>query len=71
MISRRDFLKLSALAAPGALTFNDVFAQADAISFGCPVPMSGPFAANGKFADMGMKLVLQKYGKVLARTPAT
>ncbi|MFD2270854.1 twin-arginine translocation signal domain-containing protein [Undibacterium arcticum] len=63
MINRRGFLKLSALAAPGALSFGDVFAQSDVIQFGCPVPMSGPFAANGKFADMGMKLMLQKYGK--------
>jgi len=67
MMKRRDFLKLSALAAPGALSYTDVFAQADAIQFGCPVPMSGPFAANGKYADMGMKLVLQKYGKVLGK----
>ncbi|MFC3110065.1 ABC transporter substrate-binding protein [Undibacterium arcticum] len=67
MINRRGFLKLSALAAPGALSFGDVFAQSDVIQFGCPVPMSGPFAANGKFADMGMKLMLQKYGKVLGR----
>jgi len=67
MMNRRDFLRLSALAAPGALSYTDVFAQADAIQFGCPVPMSGPFAANGKYADMGMKLVLQKYGKVLGK----
>lgn len=67
MIKRRDFLKLSALATPGALTFGNVFAQSDAIKFGCPVPMSGAFAANGKYADMGMKLVLQKYGKVLGK----
>ncbi|MDB5767029.1 MAG: branched-chain amino acid transporter substrate-binding protein [Collimonas fungivorans] len=68
MINRRDFLKLSALAAPGALSFSDVFAQSDAIQFACPVPMSGPFAANGKYADMGMKLVLQKYNKVLGKS---
>ncbi|SFD13947.1 ABC transporter substrate-binding protein [Collimonas sp. OK412] len=68
MINRRDFLKLSALAAPGALSFSDVFAQSDTIQFACPVPMSGPFAANGKYADMGMKLVLQKYNKVLGKS---
>ena len=68
MVNRRDFLKLSALAAPGTLAFGNVFAQADAIQFGCPVPMSGAFAANGKYADIGMKLVLQKYGKVLGKT---
>ncbi|GAC1333138.1 MAG: ABC transporter substrate-binding protein [Collimonas sp.] len=68
MINRRDFLKLSALAAPGALSFSDVFAQSETLQFGCPVPMSGPFAANGKYADMGMKLVLQKYNKVLGKS---
>lgn len=68
MINRRDFLRFSALAAPGALSFSDVFAQSDAIQFGCPVPISGPFAANGKYADMGMKLVLQKYNKVLGKS---
>jgi branched-chain amino acid transport system substrate-binding protein len=29
--------------------------------------LSGPFAANGKFADMGMKLAIEKYGKVLGK----
>lgn len=70
MIKRRDFLKLSALAAPGALTAltsGSVFAQADTIQFGCPVPMSGPFAANGKYADIGMKLVLQKYARAAGK----
>ena len=67
MINRRNFLKLSAIAAPGALSMSDVFAQTDVIQFGCPVPMSGPFAANGKYADIGMKLVLQKYQKAAGK----
>lgn len=67
MMKRRDFLKVSALAAPGLLHFGDAFAQSDVIQFACPVPMSGPFAANGKFAEMGMKLALQQYGKVLGK----
>ena len=29
--------------------------------------MSGPFAANGKFADLGMKLAIEQYGKALGR----
>ena len=29
--------------------------------------MSGAFAANGKFADLGMKLAIEQYGKVLER----
>ena len=30
--------------------------------------MSGPFAANGKYADMGMRLALEQYGKVLGKS---
>jgi branched-chain amino acid transport system substrate-binding protein len=67
MINRRDFLKLSALAAPGLAGFSDVFAQSDAIRFASANPMSGPFAANGKFADLGMKLAIETYGKVLGK----
>ena len=70
MINRRGFLKYSVLAAPGLTSFSEVFAQSDAIQFGCPVPMSGPFAANGKYADIGMKLVLETYGKVLGKNLA-
>jgi len=29
--------------------------------------MSGPFAANGKYADLGMKLAIDQYGKVLGK----
>eukprot|EP01041_Mallomonas_annulata_P031819 gene31819-54187_t len=54
-MQRRHLLQVSALSALSAsmgLT-RSAFAQAPgAIQFGCPVPMSGPFAANGKFADM-------------------
>lgn len=67
MINRRNFLKYSVLAAPGLTNFGMAFAQSDAIQFGAPVPMSGPFAANGKYADMGMKLALETYGKVLGK----
>lgn len=45
---------------------SSVWAQAqNTIQFGCPVPMSGAFAANGKFADLGMKLAIEQYGKAL------
>lgn len=68
-MNRRDLLKLSALSAvPGALLpLRSALAQSDVIRFGCPVPISGPFAANGKFADIGMKLAIEQYGKVLDR----
>lgn len=69
-MQRRHLLQVSALGALSAsigLT-RSAFAQAPgAIQFGCPVPMSGPFAANGKFADMGMRLAIEQYGKALNR----
>lgn len=67
---RRHLLQLSALGAlPASLGMaSSAFAQASgAIQFGCPVPMSGAFAANGKFADLGMKLAIEQYGTVLKR----
>ncbi len=66
-MNRRDLLKLTALSTlPGSLlSARSAMAQTDAIQFGCPVPISGAFAANGKFADIGMKLALEEYGKVL------
>ena len=67
---RRHLLQLAAVSATPAslLAGRAAFAQsADAIRFGCPVPMSGAFAANGKFADLGMKLAIEQYGSVLKR----
>ncbi len=67
MISRRDFLKYSA-AVPLIGQSGLSLAQADAIKFGCAVPLSGAFAANGKFADMGMKMAIERQGKLLGKT---
>ena len=67
---RRNFLQLSTLGVlPASLGLSHTaFAQAKGpIQFGCPVPMSGAFAANGKFADLGMKLAIEQYGKALDR----
>ncbi|QET04432.1 ABC transporter substrate-binding protein [Cupriavidus pauculus] len=68
-MNRRDLLKLAALSAvPGMVTHSrTALAAGETIELGCPVPMSGPFAANGKFADLGMKLAVEQYGKVLGR----
>ncbi|QIL71098.1 ABC transporter substrate-binding protein [Diaphorobacter sp. HDW4B] len=69
-MQRRNFLQMSALGAlPASLGLtHSAWAQAkDTIQFGCPVPMSGAFAANGKFADLGMKLAIEQYGKALNR----
>ena len=70
-MNRRNLLKLAALSAvPAALVHarSALAAAGDVIELGCPVPMSGPFAANGKFADLGMKLVLEQYDKVLGKS---
>lgn len=69
-MQRRHLLQLAALGAlPSSLPLaSSAWAQAkEGIQFGCPVPMSGPFAANGKFADLGMKLAIEQYGKALDR----
>ena len=68
-MNRRELLKLAALSAVpstlGSMSSRAAFAQGSSIQLACPVPMSGPFAANGKYADLGMQLVVQQYGKVL------
>jgi len=68
-LNRRNMLKLAALSAVpgtlGSLVARSAFAQAGSVQFACPVPMSGAFAANGKYADLGMKLAIEQYGKVL------
>lgn len=69
-MQRRQLLQATALGALSApLGFaRNAFAQAGGpILFGCPVPMSGPFAANGKFADLGMKLAIEQYGSAIKR----
>jgi len=69
-MQRRHLLQLAALsAAPASLLVGRAAnAQSgDPIRFGCPVPMSGAFAANGKYADLGMKLAIEQYGSVLKR----
>src|SRR5690606_34294491 len=61
-MQRRQLLQLAALsAAPASLLMSrSAIAQAtDVIRFGAPVPMSGAFAANGKFADLGAKLAIE------------
>ncbi|NUO85731.1 MAG: ABC transporter substrate-binding protein, partial [Cupriavidus sp.] len=68
-MNRRDLLKLAALSAvPTSLIHGrGALAAGEALEFGCPVPMSGAFAANGKFADLGMRLAIDQYGQVLGR----
>ena len=69
-MKRRQLLQLSALGALPTyfgLSQNALAQSAGPIQFACPVPMSGAFAANGKYADLGMKLAIEQYGTALKR----
>ena len=74
MINRRKFLTYSALAGsslamPGVIT--RAAAAADAIKVGIPVPISGAFAANGKFASMGAILAAEEMAAAHGREITT
>ena len=71
-MNRRELLKLTALSAMAGSLYpvRSALAQTDTLMFGCPVPISGAFAANGKYADIGMKLALEQQGKLLGRNLA-
>src|SRR5690606_37630915 len=56
---------LAALTTPFAI--KTAFAAEDPIVFGAPNPMSGPFAANGKFAEMGMQLFVEQNKTLIGR----
>lgn len=68
-MNRRDILKMGAAAAVvSPFSLKSAFAaESGPIMFGAPNPMSGPFAANGKFAAMGMDLILAQTKTVLGR----
>lgn len=74
MINRRQFLTYSALAGsalamPGLIT--RAGAASDAIKVGIPVPISGAFAANGKFASMGAILAAEEASAAYGRQITT
>ncbi|UHL63626.1 ABC transporter substrate-binding protein [Paralcaligenes sp. KSB-10] len=70
-MNRRELLKIGAMAAMSTplLGLKTAFAASDSgpILFGCPNSMSGPFAANGKYAALGMQLIIEETGKALNR----
>lgn len=67
-MNRRNLLKFGSLTALAAtFTGRSVFAAQDSILFGAPNPMSGPFAANGKFAEMGIRLFVEETKTLLDR----
>lgn len=53
------------MASP--FTLKTAFAANEPIVFGAPNPMSGPFAANGKFAQMGIQLFVEETKTVIDR----
>ncbi|HRO15333.1 MAG TPA: ABC transporter substrate-binding protein [Paracoccus sp. (in: a-proteobacteria)] len=66
MLDRRSFLTTSSLAAlslaaPGLL--GRASAQGAALKIGVPVPISGAFAANGKFATIGAQMAAEEVAK--------
>ncbi len=65
-MNRRNLLKLGGVSAlTMTLPVRTAFAAQDAILFGAPNPMSGPFAANGKFAEMGVRLFTEETKQLL------
>lgn len=68
-MNRRDLLKLAAASAAPVPFTRLAHAQAAAgIEFGASFPMSGTFAANGKYGDLGVRLAIQQYGSVIKRS---
>ncbi|WP_289016375.1 ABC transporter substrate-binding protein, partial [uncultured Methylobacterium sp.] len=70
MLNRRAFLTQTALAAAtlGAPPLLRGAAAAEGnLVVGAPLPMSGAFAANGKFAALGAALAAEEAGTVLGR----
>ena len=62
MFSRRSFLTHSAIAGSSFVLpqiVTNARAADDSIKVGIPVPISGAFAANGKFASMGAALAAE------------
>ncbi len=67
-MNRRDVLKMGGLAALASpLVLRSAFAAEDTILFGVPYPMSGSYAANGKYGAMGAKLFFEHTKTALGR----
>lgn len=66
MINRRRFLTYTALAGASLAVPNvmrSAGAATETISVGIPVPISGAFAANGKYASMGAIIAAEEAAK--------
>lgn len=74
MINRRRVLQAGALAGSSLILpalGGRAFSASEAIKVGIPVPISGPFAANGKFASLGAILAAEQASKALGREIST
>lgn len=70
-MNRRDLLKVGSYALLASqLPLKSAFAAESPMLFGIPNPMSGPFAANGKFAAMGAELYFGHQKTLLGRPTA-
>src|SRR3546814_14585804 len=67
-MNRREVLKFSGAAVIGsALVSRLSYASEGPLTFGVPLPMSGVFAANGKFGAMGAQLYAESNKSLLGR----
>lgn len=67
-MDRRKFLmNTGAVALASSTLTNAAFAAEDPIMFGMPYPISGPFAANGKYGVMGAELFFDVVPTVIDR----
>ncbi|WP_447778254.1 ABC transporter substrate-binding protein [Variovorax boronicumulans] len=67
-MNRRDLLTFVAAGiAPLSLPRLASAQAAEGIEFGAPFPMSGPFAVNGKYGELGVRMAIQRYGSVIGR----
>lgn len=67
-MDRRDFTLSAAASVMGLLVPSRYVAAADeAITFGIPLPMSGVFAAVGKFGAMGAQLYIDDKKELIGR----
>lgn len=74
MINRRRLLQSGAIAGASLMLpglAGRAFSASEAITVGIPVPISGPFAANGKFASLGGILAAEEASREFGRQVKT
>ena len=78
MRDRREFLKTASLTAASLFTglslpsfVRDARAADGSLVIGTPLPISGPFAANGKYASLGAAYAVEEVGTLLGRKVTT